>query len=135
MRTIRTIAIVLLAIFFIAAGLLHFVKSGMYARIIPAGLPAPLSLVYVSGACEILGGIGALIPQLRRLAGYGLIALLVAVFPANISMALHPATFSDMASPAALYWRLPLQLVFIAWVWYACLANWLTPTKPRDTSA
>ena len=124
---IRTAFTWLLAAFFVATGTLHFVKTGMFVRMVPPGFPAPLVLDYISGACELLGAIGVLIPRLRRAAGFGLIVLLLAVFPANISMAFHPAAFSDIASPATLWWRLPLQFVIIAWVWYACLAPVHTP--------
>ena len=72
----------------------------------------------MSGVFEVAGGIGVLIPRLRSLAGWGLVALLVAVFPANLHMALNPELFSD-ASPFALYSRLPIQLLLIAWAYWA----------------
>ena len=74
-----------LAALFVAAGALHFLVPGVYLRIMPP--PYPRALVYISGATEVLGGVGVLIPATRRWAGWGLIALLVAVFPANIHMA------------------------------------------------
>lgn len=121
---LRLISRILLASFFIAAGILHFVFPVYYARIIPPILSAPLTLVAISGVCEILGGLGVLIPHVRRLAGYGLIALLIAVFPANIYMASQqvqthgwtPFTFLTLL-------RLPLQFLFIAWVCHAALAE------------
>jgi uncharacterized membrane protein len=73
----------------------------------------------MSGICECLGGIGVLISPLRRLAAAGLVALLLAVFPANLDMALHAGRYSDIAPAWVLYARLPLQLVLIAWVWWA----------------
>src|SRR6266571_1810570 len=79
-----------LSLLFIAAGILHFVRPAFYVQIVPPFLPWPLALVYISGACEILGGCALLAAQTRRLAGYGLIALLVAVFPANIQMLMQP---------------------------------------------
>ena len=118
---LRRIALGLLTLLFLTTGILHFVKTGTFVRIVPPGFPAPLLLVHLSGACELLGAIGILIPRTRRAAGWGLIALLVAVFPANIYMAFHPATFSDIASPTMLWWRLPIQFVIAAWVWFACL--------------
>ena len=109
----------LLAVFFVAAGANHFVSPKFYLLIIPPYLPWPLELVYISGAAEIAGGIGVLIPATRRLAGWGLVALLIAVFPANIHMALHGM---GGAFPHWLLWaRLPLQIVFIAWVYWTCL--------------
>lgn len=105
----------LFALFFILAGVMHFIRPDFYVRIVPPFLPHPLALVNFSGAAEILGGIGLLIPGLRRLAGLGLILLLIAVFPANIYMLaqnLQEEGFSLESVLLAL--RLPLQVVFIA---------------------
>jgi uncharacterized membrane protein len=117
----RLIALVLLGFFFVAAGINHFVHPGVYLRMVPPWLPAPALLVQISGICEILGGIGVLLPKTRRLSGAGLIALLVVVFPANVQMAQHPGLYADIAGAPALYVRLPLQLVIIAWVWWTCM--------------
>jgi len=118
---VRLIALVLLGFFFVAAGINHFVHPGVYLRIVTSWLPAPALLVQISGICEILGGIGVLLPKTRRLSGAGLIALLVAVFPANVQMAQYPGLYADIAAAPALYVRLPLQLVIIAWVWWTCM--------------
>ena len=120
-ESVRTALRVLLAAFFVFAGVMHFAASGTYVRIMPAYLPAPLALVYVSGICEILGGIGVLFPPpLRRWAGWGLIALLVAVFPANVDMALHGAVIGHTNIQSLWLWmRLPLQFVLMAWVAFA----------------
>ena len=108
---------VLLGVLFIAAGANHFLNPAVYLRIMPPYLPWPLLLVYVSGFFEMAGGLGLLVPMLTRPAAWGLIALLVAVFPANLHMALHADGFPQI--PAALLWlRLPLQGVLIAWVWW-----------------
>jgi uncharacterized membrane protein len=107
----------LAAIFFVVAGTFHFLKPEMYLQIMPPYFPAPQLLVAVSGIAEIAGGIGLLIPRLRRAAGWGLIALLFAVFPANIYMVQHSERFHF--APWILWARLPLQVVFIAWVWFA----------------
>lgn len=117
--TPKSVALVLLGLFFIAAGANHFVHPGFYLRIVPSYLPDHVLLVAISGICECLGGVGVLIPRTRRLAGIGLIALLIAVFPANLQMAQHPALYSDIGSALAFYIRLPLQLAIIAWVWWA----------------
>lgn len=105
-----------LAAAMVAIGITHFVRPEPFVEIMPAFLPAPLLLVYVSGAFEILGGIGLLVPRSRRFAAWGLIALYIAVFPANINMAIHDIT--PTGTPAlptwALWARLPLQLVLIA---------------------
>ena len=116
MEIIRTLLRWLAAIFFIIAGIVHFVKPEMYLKIMPPYFPAPILLVFISGVAEIAGGIGLLIRPLRRAAGWGLIALLIAVFPANIYMLQHPGLF-DLA-PWILWARLPFQIVFIAWVWF-----------------
>ena len=85
----------------------------------PPYLPAHRELVYLSGVFEILGGIGLLIPGLRRFAGWGLIALLLAVFPANVHMALNPQPFIDQGIPLwALYARLPVQFLLMYAIWW-----------------
>jgi uncharacterized membrane protein len=114
----KRIALLLLAAAFVYAGVSHFTGPEFFVAIVPPYLPAPLLLVYLSGVAEVAGGVGVLIPQLRRLASWGLLALLVAVYPANIHMALHPELFPQM-TPTALYVRLPIQFVLAAWVWWA----------------
>jgi len=114
----RRIALFAVAAFFCFAGVGHFTNSEFFVAIVPPSLPSPLAIVYISGVCEILGGVGVLVPATRRLAGYGLLALLAAVYPANIHMALNPSAFPDI-SAAALYARLPLQFVFAGVVWWA----------------
>ncbi|HEY1429956.1 MAG TPA: DoxX family membrane protein [Candidatus Tumulicola sp.] len=119
----KTVATGLLGALFIVAGANHFVHSAFYQRIVPPSLPDPALLVVISGVAEIAGGIGVLIPPTRKAAGIGLIALLLAVFPANIYMAQHPELYRDLASASALYIRLPLQAVLIAWVFWTCFAH------------
>jgi uncharacterized membrane protein len=125
---VRSILRVVLAIAMVAVGLAHFVAPEPLVRIVPAWLPAPLVLVWVSGVFEILGGVGLLIPRVRRAAGIGLVALYVAVFPANVNMAVNHISFDGktVIPPAALWARLPLQIVFIA------LALWVSREKARD---
>jgi uncharacterized membrane protein len=108
---------IILALLFIAAGLLHFLIPRTYVAIMPSYLPAHLALVYASGLCEVLGGIGLLVnPPLRKAAAWGLVALLVAIFPANLNMAVHHASFPSTPE-WALWLRLPLQLPLIWWAW------------------
>ena len=108
----------LLAAFMTAAGVNHFVSPEPYVAMMPAVLPAPLALVYLSGVAEIAGGVGLVPRRTRRLAAWGLVALLVAVFPANINMAVNELPLGDRTVPTwALWARLPLQLVLIAWAW------------------
>lgn len=108
---------VVFALFFIGAGVNHFVATGFYLRMMPPYVPFHLAMVQVSGVAEIVLGVLLVFPQSAVAAAWGLIALLVAVFPANVQMALHPDTFPEFR-PAALWWRLPLQAVLIAWAWW-----------------
>jgi uncharacterized membrane protein len=109
-----------IAALFVAAGALHFVIPRSYAAIVPPAFPAPLLLVYVSGVCEVLGGAGVLIPRTRRWAAIGLVALLAAVFPANVQMLLNAVAAGKPAWQIVLLTqRLPLQLVLMYFVWWA----------------
>jgi uncharacterized membrane protein len=106
----------LLGVFFVLAGALHFLKPKPYVAIVPDALPRKRELVYVSGMAEIAGGAGVLASPTRRVAGWWLIATLVAIFPANVNMAVNADRFRSV--PAPLLWlRLPVQGVLIAWVW------------------
>jgi uncharacterized membrane protein len=107
-----------LAAFFISAGVNHFVIPKTYRQIVPPGIGDPATLVRVSGVAEIAGGVGVLLPRLRRPAGLGLIALLAAVFPANVHMARNPAKFKKIPR-WALYARLALQPLMMWWAWRA----------------
>ena len=115
----KQVSLVLIALLFVTAGVFHFVKPHAFARVVPPFLPAPMLLVYVSGVAEILLGLAVLVPALRTWAGLGLIALLIAVFPANIYMAVSPERAGLGIAPLWLWLRLPVQLVLIAWVWWA----------------
>ena len=97
------------------AGVMHFVSPRGYVKIMPKWLPAPAALVAVSGVFEILG---LLVPATQHFAAWGLIALFVAVFPANVNMAIHHIPLGKSPMPTwALWARLPLQAVFIGWAW------------------
>jgi uncharacterized membrane protein len=129
--TVKTVLRWVLTVFMVAAGLNHFVSPSAYTAIMPAALPAHLALVYISGVAEILGGLGLIFPATRRLAAWGLVALLVAVFPANVNMAVNDLPLGTGPAPAWLLWaRLPLQAVLVAWAW------WYTrPGAPAESSA
>jgi uncharacterized membrane protein len=100
----------------VGAGLNHFRVPATYEAMIPDVLPAHAALNIISGIAEILGGLGLIVPATRRFAAWGLIVLLVAVFPANINMAINDLPLGNDPVPTwALWARLPLQLVFIAW--------------------
>ncbi len=122
MRISRAIFRFLLGAFFVLAGLNHFVNPAFYLRIMPPYLPWHTFLVYLSGFFEIALGLMVVIPKLTRIAAWGLIALLIAVFPANVHMAMNPNLYPDI-NPIILWLRLPLQAVLVAWAyWY---------TRPR----
>ncbi len=117
---VRAIALLVLSAGMIGAGSNHFRNPDFYLPMMPPWLPWHAELVALSGVFEILGGVGALLPQTRRLAGLGLVALLVAVYPANVQMALEPDLFVARGFPlAALYIRLPFQFLFILWAFWA----------------
>jgi uncharacterized membrane protein len=109
----------LLANLFIAAGVNHFVMPRVYQRIVPPALRGHSKrIVQISGVAEIAGGVGVLVPATRRVSGLGLIALLAAVFPANVYMARESEDFSRIPR-WALYGRLPLQPLMMLWAWRA----------------
>jgi uncharacterized membrane protein len=111
-----------LAAFMVISGVAHFAIPDAYAALIPPQLPAPLLLVYVSGIAELALGLALLWPRTRRLAAWGIIALLIAVYPANIYHAAsggldHPDLPAAFADPVVAWVRLPFQFLFIAWAW------------------
>ncbi|MEZ6152175.1 MAG: hypothetical protein R3C09_18905 [Pirellulaceae bacterium] len=114
------ISLLLLALLFVAAGINHFVNPGFYLKITPDSVPWPLAMIYLSGVFEFLGGIGVLVPNLRRAAGWGLIALLIAVSPVHVDMLVHADRFPEVPM-WALVARLLLQPVLIAWVWWTAV--------------
>ena len=122
--SMRGISRWLLAAFFIAAGANHFRDPGFYLPAMPSWLPWHRELLDLSGVAEVLGGIGVLVPLTRRAAGWGLIALLIAIFPANVNMALNDVQPSGRHIDRWLLWaRLPIQAVLVAWVWWTVLAE------------
>ena len=115
---LKLILRIVFAVFFVGAGVNHFVRTAFYLRMMPTYVPMHLTMVQISGVAEIVLGVLLLVPHTTAMAAWGLIALLVAVFPANVQMALHPETFPEF-QPTALWLRLPLQAVMIAWAfWY-----------------
>lgn len=114
----------LIALSFVGVGVTHFTAPDPFLRIIPASLPFPLALVYISGAAEILGGLGLLLPTTRRWAAWGLLLLLIAVYPANINMLVNDIYLDGMPHERWLLWaRMPLQLVFALGVYEVGLAR------------
>lgn len=122
---------VILAISIIIVGITHFASPDPYVKIVPPQLPYPLELVYISGVFEVLGGVGLLVPNVSKFSAWGLIALFIAVYPANINMAVNHIHLDNIPdSPWFQVVRLPLQAVLIAWAW------WYTkPSDPRQQAA
>ena len=124
MNIIKQIFKWLFGIAFVLAGINHFLNADFYLKMMPPVLPLHLFLIYLSGVFEIALGILLLIPKFTKLAAWSLIALLLAVFPANIYMAMHTELFPEF-NPALVYLRLPLQFVLIA------LAYWFTRSADK----
>ena len=122
----QRIALILAAVFYVFAGSAHFTRPDMYLRIMPPYIPWHVAMVRVSGFFEILGGLGLLVPRTRRAAAWGLVALLIAVFPANVYMATNPIEAGAASIAPILRWgRLLLQPLLIWWVLWC--------TRPRLT--
>jgi uncharacterized membrane protein len=117
MRRLKQVMKWLLGIFFVLAGANHFVHADFYVKIMPPYLPWHRELVALSGVAEVVLGVLVLIPQTTVPAAWGLIALLCAVFPANVHMALNNELFPEYP-PVVLWARLPLQGILIAWAWW-----------------
>ena len=113
-----------LSLFFIYFGIDHFINPEFYLSIMPPAFPLHAEAVYISGFFEILGGISVLIAPLRKIAGWGLVALLICVYPANIYMAITPEAFPEI-SIGLLYFRLPLQFLFIYWAYSATRPHYI----------
>ncbi len=120
----RKISCFILAAFFTVAGANHFISPATYLPMMPDLLPWPLALIYLSGLAEMAGGISLLFPKFRLLAGWGLIALLIAVFPANIHMLVNDVPLAGHQVPRWILWaRLPLQPIMMAWIYFAAIAQ------------
>lgn len=129
-----TRSLILIAVLFISIGVMHFVRPGFFVSIMPPYLPYHLELVYISGVFEILGGLGVLIPPLRKSAGYGLVLLLIAVFPANIQMLINEVNASGWTlKTIPLIIRLPIQPLLIYWVYRCCIKTAIAPKLSSET--
>ena len=119
---------VLMAVLMVLAGLSHFFADGVYIKIYPPLLPYATTMVYFTGVAEVLGGIGLLIPSVSQVAAWGLVILFIAVYPANINMAINNIHIDNI--PDGNWFqaiRLPFQFVLIAWAW------WLTRSRDNVT--
>lgn len=110
---------------FIFTGASHFLISGKFMEMMPPFISAPLFIIYTSGFFEMLGGVGLIFPASKRPAAYGLAALLIAVFPANIFVAYNNVQLGGFMNYSFYQWlRLPLQIVLIGWtLWFARTEN------------
>ena len=126
LRTVRDKASYAIACGFLFTGVSHFTNPARFVAMMPPFIPAHDAMVAVSGVAELAGAVGLMIPATRRAAGIGLIALLLAIFPANIYVAVAGKTVAGMPDAAWYYWvRLPFQLVYIAWI------RWCAVQQPR----
>jgi uncharacterized membrane protein len=116
----KTILLWVMGVFYVVAGTNHFVHPDFYRPMMPAYLPWHEALIWLSGVAEVGLGIAVLIPGWRPAAAWGLILLLIAIFPANIHIALHNVPLAGAAHGAGIWnWvRLPLQAVLVAWAWW-----------------
>ena len=110
------ILLYLQVLFYVGAGLNHFWHPEFYLKMMPPALPWPSALQLLAGAAEVLLGLGLIPARTRQLAAWGLIALLIAVFPANIYLAMHPELMPG-TSPAMQWIRLPFQFLFLWWAY------------------
>lgn len=118
----------LLGLFFIIAGINHFIIPELYIIMVPPFVPYPRECNALSGAAEIIGGVGVLTQRFRLPAAWGLVVLLIAVFPANVFVALYG--WQGTGIPRWVLWfRLPFQAAFIAWVYFTCIKNSSTTRK------
>jgi uncharacterized membrane protein len=120
MSRTKRVLLWLMGAFYVGAGMIHFLRPGFYLPMIPPYLPYHLALVYLSGLAEIVLGAAVLVPQTRALAAWGIILLLIAIFPANVHIALHDVPLGGAEHGAGVWnWvRLPFQAVLIVWAWW-----------------
>jgi uncharacterized membrane protein len=127
----KSVTRVVVALAMVGVGVTHFTNTHWFEQIVPPFLPNPRLLVQLSGVFEMLGGLGVLVPPTRKLAGIGLVLLYVAVFPANIYMAIEPVAVDGVVPDRWLVWaRLPFQFLFMWLAW------WCTrpPNEPTTSS-
>ena len=119
MSRTRRVLLWVMGLFYVGGGIVHFVNPGFYLPMMPPYLPYHLELVYLSGLAEIVLGAAVLVPRTRRLAAWGIILLLIAIFPANLHIAMNDVPLAGATEGAGVWnWvRLPFQGVLIWWAW------------------
>ena len=130
MSRTKTILLWTMGIFYVVAGVMHFARPDFYVPMMPAYLPAHVPLIYLSGLAELLLGVAVLVPAIRSPAAWGIILLLIAIFPANVHIALHNVPVFGAKEGAGVwnFVRLPVQGLLMAWAW------WYTgPSEPAST--
>ena len=120
MSRTKTVLLWTMGIFYVAAGSLHFARPAFYVPMMPTYLPAHLALIYLSGLAEVALGVAVLVPATRVPAAWGLVLLLIAIFPANVHIALHNVPVFGAKEGAGIWnvVRLPVQGLLIAWAWW-----------------
>ena len=117
LKILKKLSLIFMAIIYIFAGVMHFIKPEMYMKIMPPFIPFHMFMVYFSGVAEIALGIGLLIPRYSRLAAWGVIALLIAIYPANIYDYMNGGVGTGLTGNAGIF-RLFMQFVLIAWAYW-----------------
>jgi uncharacterized membrane protein len=120
MSVTKRVLLWIMGIFYTFGGVMHFLQPDAYMPMMPPYLPWHLALIYLSGLAEILVGVGVLVPSTRRVAAWAMILLLIAIFPANVHIALYNVPVFGAVEGAGIFnWiRLPLQGVLILWAWW-----------------
>ena len=133
MKWLKLASLVLLAFFYVVAGINHFANPDFYRPMMPPVLPAHDLLIWVAGLAELTLGVGVLIPDTRRWAAWGIIALLIAIVPANIYIAVHDIPLGGGSEGAgALNWaRVAFQPVLMLWAWWY---TWPEPVQDASSS-
>lgn len=120
MSAVKRALLWLMGAFYVGAGVMHFVNPGFYLPMMPPSLPLHRELVFLSGVVEVVLGVAVLVPSLRQWAAWGIIGLLIAVFPANLHVALNNVPLGSAPAGLGIWnWvRLPFQALFILWAWW-----------------
>ena len=133
MRIVKLVSRLIFGAFFVMAGVTHFTREEFFLKLMPDYIPVSLHrpAVLVSGVCEILLGVLLMLPWTSRWAAWGLMAYLIAVFPANIHAYQHSREIFPDLDPSLHFWRLPAQAVLIAWAYWYTRAR----RRPRISSS